>query len=62
MEPLAVVLLVIVWFLCVIAAVGIGHMVSEARWRKRAKMRSFDALVREYRDTSEVNDWQMKRI
>ena len=59
MNALVFLLLCAVWILCIVAAVGIGHLIAEFRWRKRAEMYAFDRMIRDYREQS---DLRMKGI
>ena len=52
MNALTFLLLCVLWVLCIVAAVGIGHLIAESRWRKRKEMYAFDRMVREYREQS----------
>jgi hypothetical protein len=54
MNALTFLLLCVLWVLCIVAAVGIGHLIAESRWRKRKEMYAFDRMVREYREQSNV--------
>jgi hypothetical protein len=54
MNALTFLLLCALWVLCIVAAVGIGHLIAESRWRKRKEMYAFDRMVREYREQSNV--------
>jgi len=37
------------WVMLFVAAVGVGHWVTERRWRQKAHNRAFDRMVEEYR-------------
>jgi hypothetical protein len=54
MNALILLLLCAGWVLCIVAAVGIGHLIAETRWRKRRDMYTFDRMVREYREQSDL--------
>lgn len=54
MNALTFLLLCALWVLCIVAAVGIGHLIAESRWRKRKEMYAFDRMVREYREQTNV--------
>jgi hypothetical protein len=49
MNTLVLILVGFVWISVFVAAVGIGHWVTQTRWRRQADNRAFDSMVEDYR-------------